>query len=248
MTRAEDLPLHHPPLVPELQLHVAHDLVDTWESFGGDDPPFWAHPWPGGQAVARWLLDHPEVVRGRRVVDFAAGSGLVALAAAAGGAAAVVAVDLDPAAGTALAANAAANRWAWAELPGGIAFCGQDPLGGDPPDADVVCAGDVCYTAELARRALAWLAASAAGGASVLVGDPGRRFFPTSGRVRPDHAEPHGARPDHAEPDRSASGSAARRPDREWHLELLAGYDIPSDPAIEGTDVSHSAVYRLRGS
>jgi predicted nicotinamide N-methyase len=164
------------PYVPELRLHLAGEAIELWERTEADrgaeqPPPFWAFAWAGGQGVARYLLDRPETVRGRRVLDLATGSGLAAVAAARAGAAAVTGNDVDPYALAALALNAAAN---------GVAVTGHlgDLLDGDGGDADVVLAGDVFYSRELARRVLALLDRAAVRGATVVVGDPGRAYLP----------------------------------------------------------------------
>lgn len=164
------------PLVPELRLWQADDAAALWEESVKDpaafpDLPYWAIPWAGGQALARHLLDHPEVVAGRAVADFAAGSGLVAIAAARAGARRVLALDLDPVAGAAVALNAAENGVA-------VEFRLGDPIG-DPLDGfDVVTVGDIFYEKRLAERALPWLRILAARGALVLAGDPGRNYSP----------------------------------------------------------------------
>lgn len=163
-----------PALVPELVVETSDDVLGLWEALGTPSPPFWAFPWPGGQVLARHLLDHPHLVRGRSVLDLASGSGIVALAAAAAGARSVTAVDVDPGAGPALRRNAALNPTVTTE----VGFCGDDLLGGPPPAVDVVCAGDVCYEGAMAGRMARWLAAAAAAGVTVLVGDPGRPYLP----------------------------------------------------------------------
>jgi predicted nicotinamide N-methyase len=158
-------------------LHVASDVTELWHACGSElglaDPPlpFWAFPWAGGLAVARHLADHPEEVAGRRVLDLASGSGLCAIAALRAGAGSVQAVDVDPLAEAAVTVNARANALH-------VPVRRTDLLGGPPPDADVVLAGDVCYEEAMAERMLAWLAAAAADGRRVLVGDPGRRYLP----------------------------------------------------------------------
>ena len=134
-------------------------------------PPFWASAWAGGQAVARYVLDHPEVVAGRRVLDLAAGSGLVAVAAAKAGAASVTANDIDPYALTAIQQNAEVNQV-------DIDRRGGDLLDGDGGDAEVVLAGDVFYSKDLAERMLGFVRRVAARGGDVLVGDPGRAYLP----------------------------------------------------------------------
>ncbi|MCA3711386.1 MAG: methyltransferase, partial [Phenylobacterium sp.] len=130
-----------------------------------------------GQALARYILDAPQTVAGRRVVDFASGSGIVAIAAARAGARSVLAADIDGFCGAALALNAEAN---------GVSadFTDQDLLNHPPPEADVILAGDICYEKPLAARVMAWLEAGARRGARVLIGDPGRSYFPREGLVR----------------------------------------------------------------
>jgi len=164
------------PHAPEIVLHVADEATALWsrteEELGaiGLPPPFWAFAWAGGQALARYVLDHPGTVAGRRVLDFAAGSGLVAIAAAKAGAARIEACDVDPFAIEAIALNAARN---------GVAVEPHlaDLVGADA-GWDVVLAGDICYQQELAERATAWLFALHRRGATVLVGDPGRSYLP----------------------------------------------------------------------
>lgn len=169
------------PLVPEIRLHtLTGRLEQHWERLGS--LPYWGHPWPGGQALARYLLDHPELVRGRRVLDVAAGSGVVGLAAALAGAADVTASDVDPLARTAIALNADANGVR-------VTVVAADLLDTELPAGDgsavrVVLAGDACYEADLARRLAAFLGRAAGGGALVLLGDPGRAYLDTRGLER----------------------------------------------------------------
>ena len=164
------------PLVGEISLLSAVPSLELWELWqrtGREDPPFWAYPWAGGQALARHLLDNPGIVAGRRVLDVASGSGLVALAAARAGAASVVAGDIDPHAVAAIAINASAN---------GVAVEARafDLAADGPGDAEVVLAGDVFYQRQLAELALRFLRAAAGAGADVLVADPGRAFVPAA--------------------------------------------------------------------
>jgi predicted nicotinamide N-methyase len=174
--------LARPTLVPEVQLHVADDVVGLWEAMetegggAGQDPPFWAAAWPGGQALARYVLDHPEVVAGQRVLDLGAGSGLVAVAALRAGASGVLASDIDPYSHTAIALNAELNGVPRIEVVG-------DVLADDPPEIDVVLAGDVCYDREMTARVLPFLGAAWLRGATVLLGDPGRAYVPKEGLV-----------------------------------------------------------------
>lgn len=167
--------------VPEIVLHQADDAIGLWErteqAAGGHlPPPFWAFAWAGGQAVARYLLDNPEVVRNRRILDLAAGGGVVAIAAALAGASEVTATEIDPAALDALALNAAAN---------GVTITTRlgDVLDDADPHADVVTAGDVFYNRELSTRMMAFLRRAADRGAVVLAGDPGRAYAPTGLRA-----------------------------------------------------------------
>jgi len=164
------LALEPVPFVPEVVLHQADDMQGLWQAVGGEQPPYWAFPWLGGQALARHVLD-TGAVRGLRVLDLATGSGLVAIAALLGGASEVLAVDVDPLAGEAVAANAAANG---VEVPFRLA----DLLDGPAPDVDVVLAGDVLYEERLAERVLRWLRSF---NGVVLLGDPGRDYRPRAG-------------------------------------------------------------------
>jgi predicted nicotinamide N-methyase len=163
--------------LPELRLHLAGDPIALWETTervaGGAQlpPPFWAYAWAGGQAVARYVLDTPELVAGRRVLDLACGGGVVALAAARAGAASVMAVDIDRYAIAAVALNAAANGLV-------VEARVADLVDGEPPDVDVVLAGDVCYSREMTGRVLGFLTRAQQRGATVLLGDPGRAYLP----------------------------------------------------------------------
>ncbi|HEX6345332.1 class I SAM-dependent methyltransferase [Umezawaea sp.] len=159
------------PLVPEVILHGADDVISLWEATAKDDPPFWAFPWAGGQALARYVLDHPEVVIGRHVLDLASGSGLVAIAARLAGAAMATANDIDPLATAAIPLNAALNGVT-------ITTANTDLLGGEPNAYDVVLAGDVFYDRGMANRVLPFLRAATGRGAAVLVGDPQRAHLP----------------------------------------------------------------------
>jgi predicted nicotinamide N-methyase len=172
-----------PTLVPEITLRMADDVVALWEAMeaehtgAGSEPPFWAAAWPGGQALARYVLDHPEVVAGRTVLDLGAGSGLVAVAAAMAGAAAVIASDVDPYGQTATVVNAEDNG------VGPVVVTG-DLLDGEPdPAVDVVLAGDVCYDRVMTERVLPFLGRAWLGGAAVYLGDPGRPYVPREGLV-----------------------------------------------------------------
>ncbi|MFK4058439.1 class I SAM-dependent methyltransferase [Brevundimonas sp. NPDC046655] len=168
------------PHAPEISLWLADEITPLWrlteEELGamGLPPPFWAFAWAGGQALARWLLDHPDQVAGQRVIDLATGSGLVAVAAMKAGAASVLAADIDPFCAAAVAANAKSNGVE-------IAFTDANLLDAPPPPADLICAGDVFYEKPMAEAVLTWLKQAQANGTRVIVGDPGRTYFPKSG-------------------------------------------------------------------
>jgi len=168
------------PHAPEISLWLADEITPIWrlteEELGelGLPPPFWAFAWAGGQAVARWLLDHPSEVAGKTVLDFATGSGLVGIAAMKAGAASVLGTDIDPFCASAVALNAEANGVE-------MAFTDRNLLDVPPPPVDVICAGDVCYEGPMTDQVLAWLAQARANGTRVLIGDPGRTYFPKTG-------------------------------------------------------------------
>ncbi|HKU64001.1 MAG TPA: methyltransferase [Rhizomicrobium sp.] len=162
-----------PPLVPEIALYLASEVVPLWRATEdelakiGVPPPYWAFAWAGGQALARYVLDHPEIVRGKRVLDIGAGSGLVGLAAGRAGAAKVLAADIDAFACAAIRLNASANGC-------DIAVTEEDLIGA-PLAWDVILVGDLFYERPLAERLLAWLGPL---GVPALLGDPGRNYFP----------------------------------------------------------------------
>lgn len=167
------------PLVPEISLYTASELTPLWratarELDGWDPSPFWAFPWAGGQALARFLLDHPETVRGRSVFDFAAGSGLGAIAAMKAGAARAVAADVDPVCQAAVQLNAGLNSVEVGYRPG-------DAIGDLLAGVDLVLAGDVFYERPLSDGAMAWFRDLARRGVRVLAGDPGRLYSPQQG-------------------------------------------------------------------
>ena len=168
------------PHAPGISLWLADEVTPLWrlteEELGeiGLPPPFWAFAWAGGQGLARWLLDHPAEVAGKRVLDLAARSGLVGVAAMKAGAASVLCADIDPFCGAAVALNADVNRVR-------LDFTDADLLDTPPPDVDVICAGDVFYERPMAERVLTWLSAAADRGGRVLVGDPLRTYFPRNG-------------------------------------------------------------------
>ncbi|MFJ9607414.1 class I SAM-dependent methyltransferase [Kitasatospora sp. NPDC101176] len=165
------------PFVPEVRLHMAEDAIALWETTErargevGLPPPFWAFAWAGGVAVSRHLLDHPELVAGRTVLDVAAGSGVVGVAAALCGARSVYAAEIDAYAVAAIGLNARANGVR-------VEAALVDLVDGDGAPADVVLAGDVFYEREMAARFLPFLERAAARGATVVVGDPGRAYLP----------------------------------------------------------------------
>ncbi len=169
-----------PALVPEVRLHLADELMPLWQRLAHDasepelPPPYWAFPWAGGQALARYVLDHSEEVRGARILDLATGSGVCAIAALQAGASEALGVDIDPWAADAVSLNGALNSVH-------VAFLGEDVLDGEPPDVDVVLAGDIGYEWNLATRGSAWLRRAAARGTHVLIGDPERHHLPPEG-------------------------------------------------------------------
>lgn len=175
----ENTRLAAPPLVPEIVLRLADECLPIWQATEdalarrGVPPPYWAFAWAGGQALARHILDRPEIVAGRRVLDLGAGSGLGAIAAMKAGAAHALAADIDPFAEAAIRLNAAANGVAVATTTDDLL---ERPLGA----FDAVLAGDLFYERALAERTLARLAEAASRGALVLAGDPGRTYFPAA--------------------------------------------------------------------
>jgi predicted nicotinamide N-methyase len=222
-----------PPLIPEITLYLSgEEPTALWEHTeretgrGDLPPPFWAYPWAGGIALARFLLDHPERAAGRVVLDLASGSGLVAIAAALAGAARVIASDIDPMAVTAIALNAEVNGVDIAvtdadlltgEAAAAALLAGQALLAGEAtwpapdswPAPDLVVVGDACYERRMAHRMLAFLRRAQSSGASTLLGDPGRAYLPATG------------------------------------LRALARYDVPAWPGLEDTEVKHSTVWEL---
>ena len=180
----ENTRLQVPPHTPELRLHLADEITPIWRLTEerlaeiGLPPPFWAFAWAGGQAVARHVLDNPKLVAGRQVLDFATGSGLVAIAAMRAGAKGVLASDVDDFCGPAVALNAAANGVQ-------VRYTASDLLEGPVPDRiEVILAGDICYEQPLAGRVLAWLTRARAEGRTVLIGDPMRTYFPREGLIK----------------------------------------------------------------
>ncbi len=171
------------PLVPEVTLRLATRLTPIWEATEESlaraqvEPPYWAFAWPGGQVLARHVLDHPALVAGRCVLDFAAGCGIAAIAAARAGASRVVAAELDPLAATVARLNAAANGVAIEAMTGDLT---TQPVAG----WDVILAGDICYDARMTARVIPWLRGAADSGTLVLLADPGRAYLPREGLER----------------------------------------------------------------
>ena len=170
--------LAHAPLVPEIALHLATEITpiwqasETWLQQANVDPPFWAFAWPGGQVIARHVLDHPDLVRGRRVLDFAAGCGIAAIACAMAGAALVDAAEIDAMAVAAIRMNAATNGV-------DVVALDQDVVG-QPCRWDLIVCGDVCYEAPMTTHIMPWLRRMAAE-TEVWVADPGRAYLPGDG-------------------------------------------------------------------
>jgi predicted nicotinamide N-methyase len=171
------------PLTPEIQLHLAHEAVPLWqkteEELGeiGLAPPFWAFAWAGGQALARYVLDHPETVRGKSAIDLASGSGLVAIAAKKAGAANVLAADIDAFAVAAIALNATAN---------GVVFAttSNDLLETQSPATDTILVGDLFYEKSISEKVFYWLSTARSQGSKILIGDPGRSYLPKDKLVK----------------------------------------------------------------
>ncbi len=189
------------PLVPEIKLHLASAVTPLWHATEASlehaqlPPPYWAFAWPGGQALARYILDRPEIVRGKTVLDLGAGSGIAAIAAALAGAAQVTAAEIDPFAATAIDLNAALNGIAMSARPSGnFRIHTSDVLSTAPQPHDVILAGDMAYEKPLADRLFPWLLAGAAERAApgtgleksrfVMLGDPGRAYLPKTGLER----------------------------------------------------------------
>ena len=187
MSTAEDFirantAIASPPLIPEIRLQMATEVTPIWQATEeslarfGTPPPFWAFAWAGGQALARYIIDHPETVAGRDVLDLASGSGMVAIAAAKAGARRVTAADIDPFAAAAIVMNAALNGVSVQVEP-------RDLLDRGTAGWAAVTAGDVCYEAPMALRMIAMLRRIAARGRLALLGDPGRAYLPREGLV-----------------------------------------------------------------
>ena len=169
-------------LVPEIFLYQGTEITPIWQQteywlrLTNTSPPFWAFAWPGGQALARFILDNPDRVRGRRVLDFAAGCGLAAIAAAKSGTKQSTGCDIDPLACQAMQLNAAANQVR-------IDTVGELDLDKPYKKADLILAGDVCYQQAMSNRVLRWLRSSATAGAEVWLADPGRAYAPADGLI-----------------------------------------------------------------
>ncbi len=172
--------LSHAPLVPEIALHLAAEITPIWQASeawlqqANVDPPFWAFAWPGGQALARHVLDHPQTVRGHRVLDFAAGCGIAAIACAMAGAATIEAAEIDSMAIAAILANARANHATIGTL--------AEDIVGQPCRWDLILCGDVCYEAPMTRHIMPWLRDMATT-CEVWIADPGRAYLPLNGLV-----------------------------------------------------------------
>lgn len=167
-----------PPLVPEIRLHMADEVIPLWRKIETETgitnppPPYWAFAWAGGQALARYVLDHPEIVAGKSVLDFGAGSGLIGLAAMQAGATSVLCADIDPFADAATERNGSLN--------GLNAHTTADNVIGQT-GWQVILVGDMCYERPLAERLTGWLRSEVTKGVFVLIGDPGRNYFPKNG-------------------------------------------------------------------
>ena len=173
----------HPAIVPEMTLHLATEVTPLWklteERLKTDNlpPPFWAFAWPGGQGIARYVLDNPSSVAGKRVLDFAAGSGIGAIAAMKAGAAYAVATEIDPLAHEAIKLNAALNQVE-------VALEGAVDMTRPPPRIDVILVGDACYEQSMSALLMRWLWLSVAAGIQVFLADPGRAYVPHDGLTK----------------------------------------------------------------
>ncbi|MFZ1990164.1 MAG: 50S ribosomal protein L11 methyltransferase [Alphaproteobacteria bacterium] len=171
-----------PPLVPEIELLLGNMVIPLWQlvesefEVQGLAPPYWAFAWPGGQALARFILDDPAIARGRTVLDFASGSGIAGIAAARSGALSVLCADTDPFAAAACTLNGVRNRVSLHTT--------TDDLIGSDLVPDLVLAGDICYDRNMSSRSVKWLEELALKGATVLLGDPGRDYLPKTGLAR----------------------------------------------------------------
>lgn len=230
----ENTSILSPPLVPEIKLHLAHEAVPIWQKTEdelgeiGLPPPFWAFAWAGGQALARYILDNPEIVAGKRVIDIASGSGLVAIAAMKAGAASVLAADIDLFAVAAMqlnfgnnfsqlrhsreSANLGLSRNADPRLRGDDECIGKWEVTSDnllqspPPDIDVILVGDLFYEKHVAELCLAWLQQATS---NIFIGDPGRSYLPKN------------------------------------QLTKIASYAVPVSRDLEDAEIKQSAVWKL---
>jgi predicted nicotinamide N-methyase len=177
----ENTSILSPPLVPEIELHLAHEAVPIWqkteEELGeiGLPPPFWAFAWAGGQALARYILDNPEIVKDKRVIDIASGSGLVAIAAMKAGAKSVLAADIDIFSIAAIALNSNLNSVA-------VISTADNLLATPPPNIDVILVGDLFYEKHVAELCLSWLRQARTD--QIYIGDPGRSYLPKNALIK----------------------------------------------------------------
>ena len=177
----ENTSILSPPLVSEIKLHLAHEAVPIWqkteEELGeiGLPPPFWAFAWAGGQALARYILDNPEIVRDKCVIDTASGSGLVAIAALKAGASSVLAADIDNFSIAAMALNANLNSVT-------LETTSDNLLATTPPDIDVILVGDLFYEKHVAELCLSWLRQARTD--QIYIGDPGRSYLPKDALIK----------------------------------------------------------------
>ena len=177
----ENTSILSPPLVPEIKLYLAHEALPIWqkteEELGeiGLPPPFWAFAWAGGQALARYILDNPELVKNKRVIDIASGSGLVAIAAMKAGAASVLAADIDAFSIAAITLNADLNAVH-------LATTAENLLATNPPNVDAILVGDLFYEKHVAELCLGWL--RQAKNCKILIGDPGRSYLPKNALIK----------------------------------------------------------------
>jgi len=175
----ENTVVEAPPLVPEIELHLVHEITPVWEATEKEmnevdlAPPYWAFAWAGGQALARYVLDNPETVAGKRILDFGAGGGIAGIAAHLAGAKRIEAADIDPFAAAAVALNAEING-------ASIEITTRDLIDADPA-WDVILAGDICYEGPVAARMETWFRRLVSAGVRVYIGDPGRTYLPKEG-------------------------------------------------------------------
>jgi predicted nicotinamide N-methyase len=182
----ENTTILSPPLVPELKLHLAHEALPIWQKTEeqlneiGLPPPFWAFAWAGGQALSRYILDNPVIVRGKSVIDMASGSGMVGIAAMQAGATSVLAADIDQFSIAAIELNVVLNKCGTDRFK----ITSQNLLNIPPADVDVILVGDLFYEKGVAGLCLAWLEKAQAKGIEILIGDPGRSYLPKDRLVK----------------------------------------------------------------